>query len=697
MPPEVRPSSASAAADVDAVLDRVIRRIWMADAARAAAFAALSGAVVSTLLLARGTTAAAPAALLVGAMVFGIALWRGKDGRSPRAAAARIEARHPEFRNLVVTAEELRTHPARASAWMRERVIIDAASRLRAAPAAAVVPIAKPLALCAAAAAVWIAVVLGLPTRAATTIADITNRLTGTPAAAAGQPRVVAELRAPQYTNVAVREIVDPERLEAIGGTVLRLRVGAADDGWRVRFGTTVLAVRRVGRELVAETTLSESGYFAIEPVAAAPSAAATDPRRMLIPVIVTPDRAPTIRIDAPGRDLLLPSSATQVPVSASAADDFALQALEIRYTKVSGSGEQFEFEEGTLPLALTRSSERAWKGSARLAIDALKMEPGDTLVYRAVGRDRRPGEAGLASSDTFFVEIQGPGQVALEGIEMPPAEERYALSQQMVVLKIERLRARERAMPGAELEEAAASIAAEQRSVRANFIFLMGGHVEDEFEEAEQSHEIQEGRLENNARKSIAEAIHQMTLAEQGLTAIDTARALPPAKAAVEALQRAFGRNRYILRTLASRSRVDPSRRLSGELEEASDWRRDLSAAALDRVTRDARALLVEALEIAATLRADGDVAPTRIGALAEQALRIDPGSAQWQSASALLMRVRDAIVEQRPAADVADRLNAAIAPIVAVAQKEARDPRGAGSVPAGTLQRAWAEEVRK
>ena len=48
---------------------------------------------------------------------------------------------------------------------------------------------------------------------------------------------------------------------------------------------------------------------------------------------------------------------------------------------------------------------------------------------------------------------------------------------------------------------------------MRANFIFLMGGHVEDEIEEAEHSHEIQEGRLENNARKDISAAIHQMSL----------------------------------------------------------------------------------------------------------------------------------------------------------------------------------------
>ena len=53
---------------------------------------------------------------------------------------------------------------------------------------------------------------------------------------------------------------------------------------------------------------------------------------------------------------------------------------------------------------------------------------------------------------------------------------------------------------------------------MRSNFVFLMGGHVEDEEEEAEQSHEIQEGRLENSARRDISRAVAHMTSTEQAL-----------------------------------------------------------------------------------------------------------------------------------------------------------------------------------
>ena len=44
------------------------------------------------------------------------------------------------------------------------------------------------------------------------------------------------------------------------------------------------------------------------------------------------------------------------------------------------------------------------------------------------------------------------------------------------------------------------------------------------------------------------------MTRAEQGLTAVELETALTAARAAVNSLQRAFGRNRYFLRTLSGR-----------------------------------------------------------------------------------------------------------------------------------------------
>ena len=87
---------------------------------------------------------------------------------------------------------------------------------------------------------------------------------------------------------------------------------------------------------------------------------------------------------------------------------------------------------------------------------------------------------------------------------------------------------ARERAMARPALEEAAANIAAEQRAVRANFIFLLGGEIEDEEVEAETSSEIAEGRFANKARQEIVGATVLMGRVERALTAVSTKEALP-------------------------------------------------------------------------------------------------------------------------------------------------------------------------
>ena len=366
------------------------------------------------------------------------------------------------------------------------------------------------------------------------------------PGAANADVAIEVLLTPPPYTRRPIVSLQNPERLEAVEGTVARVTVANARDV-RIRLGARPLAVTPVDGRSVVEARLTDSGYLAVETSGVR--------SRRLIAVTVVPDRTPVVRIERPARDLLLPDTRSSIEVTGSVADDIAIRALSLRYTKVSGSGEQIDFVEGELPLQIARESEQQWRARGAIAVPRLGLEPGDSLVYRLVAQDGRTGDAGMAASDTYFVEIAGPGQVPLEGVEMPPEQERYALSQQMIVVKIKRLRERERALPAPILEEQTSAIAAEQRSVRANFVFLMGGHVEDEEEEAEQSHEIQEGRLENSSRRDISRAVSHMTSAEQGLSARDTAAALHAATQAVEALQRAFGRNRYILRTLAART----------------------------------------------------------------------------------------------------------------------------------------------
>jgi hypothetical protein len=548
-----------------------------------------------------------------------------------------------------------------------------------------IVPLRSDLTRLVGAALVAVAVITLAPAGAARLATAI-----GAPSSASDTPpgsaalRVAVVVSPPAYTGLDERGVTDPATLEVVAGSRIAVALDGGGDGWSVRFGPRVL-LSASATERRTEISPTDSGYFAVERPGGQEA--------RLIPVTVTPDRAPTVRFEAPARDLLLAAAQGQVALSVIAADDFGLADLSLAYTKVSGSGEQFEFTEGALPLAITRESGRAWKASGVFDLPRLGLEPGDSIVYRAVAKDARPGGVGWSTSDTFFVEIAGPGQVALPGFELPPDRERYALSQQMILLKLQRLRAREATLTREALSQELDGLSAEQRSVRANFIFLMGGSVEDEEEEAAQSNEIQEGRLENSARREISRAIHFMSEVETALGAVSTGAALPPAKSAVEALQRAFGRNRYFLKTLAERSRIDPSRRLTGDLKEASDWRRVLMDATDDPKSRDARLLLSRLLDLASDDGTPAATAGPAIARLAEEALAIAPGSPEWQQISASLTRLRDAVTNQRDSTAIQTAVRESVTPLLAVVRKRA--VRGTDADPSSdALRGAWAAE---
>ncbi len=611
MPPERSPRE-----QVLGFIHAVGRRRLLVHVAGAIALAAVTGLILGLPASVTQTHRLAgygiPASLLVGAL----ALWRTHRYRTRHATASAIERSIPACRNLVITAEELDRHPARASSAVTSRVFDAAQRALNTARAGDVVPaywIVGPLLVAGAASIFWSPAAQRVAQDAAAGVAEALPSVT--------VPPVRVRIDPPAYAGQQPITLDSPARIEALEGSRISFLLR---DGGRVRFGNEALDAPMVARD---------SGYFAVE------TEASTERQgRLLIPLNVIRDRVPTVRIDAPGKDLYLAAGNRTVPVTIHAADDLSLAKVELRYTKVSGTGEQFEFEEGALPVRLQRTSAREWQASGELALGALRLGPGDSLVYRAVAQDGRAGSTGLATSDTYFVEIAGPGQVALEGVDMPPELERYAMSQQMIVLKLERLRPRVAALSREGLEEETGGIAAEQRTVRANFVFLLGGHVEDEEVEAEQSHEIQEGRLENTARKDINAAISHMTRVEQGLTALDVNGALPPARAAVEALQRAFGKSRYLLRSLAVRSRLDPSRRLTGNLAAAGNWQRTQPRPD-DRVGQAARDLMDRLVNAAAALRAGGHLPPGHLQSLAESALAINSTSPVWQDVAALLL----------------------------------------------------------
>ena len=619
-----------------------------------------------------GTPGRAAVGVAVAAIAGGF-IYRSK-GATLRALAVRAETLRPSARNLVVTAEELSRHPERASSRMVAVVNLQASDVVRGVMPAELAPARRTLvAAVVAGAAVLASVLLPDVPRVSRAVLSAA-RIAGGQSTDRQTPGLLISVRAPAYAGEATSTLTNPARIEALAGSQLVLTLTAGEEH-RVRFGPATIGVLAAPGSKV-EFTARENGYLVIE--------SADRQRRELVVLAVVPDQAPSVRIEDPGRDLLLPDAARSVPVRILASDDLALESLELRYTTMSGAGEQFQFTEGRIPLRVQRETSKAWSASGELTLAALNLAPGDSVVYRATAADRRPGSTGGAS-DTYFVEIAGPGQVAFDAVDMRPDEDRYAFSQQMIVLKIERLRSRQDSLPREQTSESAAMIAAEQRTVRANFVFLLGGHVEDEEIEAEQSSEIAEGRLMNSARRDIAAAVREMTRAEQSLTGLQLDAALAAARSAVTALQRAFGKSRYLLRTLPAQSRIDPSRRLAGSLASASGWTRsgvEPLAGKSDQILGLFAGVL--ALSDAVEQR---QIAARELEQLAERALAVAPASAAWQDVSQRLLQAR---ANLRSAGDTRRSLEAVLERVMREANRELL-PRIALGEAGGDVRRAW------
>jgi hypothetical protein len=466
-------------------------------------------------------------------------------------------------------------------------------------------------------------------------------------------------------------------------------------------------------RQFQADLPLTETGVLSI---AAAPDA----PR--LIAVTVTPDQPPAVEIASPGKDLLFGDDTARVAIGVRAQDDLGLRSLALRYTKVSGSGEQYEFHEGDLPLTVTRTDARQWQGRLERTLKQLELAEGDLLVYYAVAHDARAADAGRAVSDSFVIEIGKAGTAIAGGFAIPPDEERFAISLNALIQKTEKLHAKREAMPFPEFESATQLLAVEQRMVRSEFLFSMGshGHVEDEVEEAEHSDEVQAGRLENRGQAELTAATRLMTLAERHLTATDTGEALKAQRGALAAVQRALSRHRYFLRTMPTRGEIDLSRRLTGDLSTAASARWPANQQTPDTRLARVRALLADLASLAGALEAeaqsgktngastrsasspsarnstardvrpaaDGRTGVTADGALASRAaaaaarvLALDPTSESLQGASAALTQASQTLAKRKAADSSTARDSLALVRKAAAAVLPLARPEGAAA----------------
>jgi len=565
------------------------------------------GAVLLARAFLAGSSVAFPLAIAAGVITSTIvfAADRGVRGWRPVVLAAEAEA--PATRNALLTWREMR---GELSPVIAARLATQSRRALEGVPSPRPRSIAGwslPIVLLAAAALA--SIVAGRPARDGAPPPEPTPMRTPTGTAALDWAALATP---PAYAHKAVQRVHRPSRLQVLAGTRIQFEFHHWPEGARARLGqndaaamTSTAALRSIQVTPTASDVLQVFGRA--QQVLAS------------ITIVVVPDAPPAVRITAPAADLRRDAATGTVSIRITAHDDLGLNDLRLRFTKVSGSGESFTFEDGEWPVQVSRTSEREWAGAHQVDLAAVGLSPGDSLVYHAVAHDARVGAEGAAESDRFLIEITRPGALSAGDFSLPEPEEKFALSQRMVIQLTERLLEQRPRMTAEAFGEEAQSLAMAQRRVRAEFVFMLGGEVQDEVEEAAHAHEVEEGREANRGKGDLTEAVRQMSQAETRLTARDVREALPYEYRALAALQSAFGKARYFMRTLPAAVQIDASRRLQGDRAKAASVR--WTATPLPDAVRTAGLALLGRLESSGA----------SVDALLPELVALDRGNAGW------------------------------------------------------------------
>jgi hypothetical protein len=605
---------------VDRFLAGARRRLVLLRAIEGAA----AGCVLGALIGAVGGPLPLVAFTIALAMAVRVTLgdrWQTGWWKSMPAIARQIERRTTQGRNLLVTAAEL---PRGTRTYVNDAVMKRAASIADALTPRELFPLGRLLG------ALGVSIVVLLATRVGTVaIIDVADRMLG----GSSSPvisRLVFNVRPPPYSGLRVATLTNPSRIEALANSRIEVSIEAVGATVRMETLAGTQELTRSADSFRGNFVATSDGFVAIE----ARDSTGKPGTRSLVGLTVIEDRQPRVALTSPGRDLFFSTVPATLPVAVSADDDLQLATLHLRYTAVSGSGERFTFVERDVPMTISRANARSWTARGTWNLAQLDLAPGDLVVYRAIATDRRPG-ASPVESESYVIEVVTPGAIAAEGFAADDQRDRYAVSQQMVIIKTERLIARRGSMVSDSVMEQARLLAAEQRQVRAEFVFMMGGEVEDlaaeaagtlqlnEVAEAEAEGDLLAGRQQNRGRIEMMRAIRAMSRASTALTETSLDQALRDERSALDNLMRAFSRSRFILRALTQRERIDLERRLSGSLSLTAGLSGPGVEPAPDPRIASLRRLLSE---VAALSMADSSRTSVTNAALA--LLRADPSS---------------------------------------------------------------------
>jgi hypothetical protein len=367
---------------------------------------------------------------------------------------------------------------------------------------------------------------------------------------------VTAHVEPPAYTGRAPFD-AEPPRVRSLRHSLVRLEVRTTAERLRLseKGGVEQELLPVAGRATLA-LPLDTSRSLRLAADGGGPV--------VLLELEAVPDEVPRVTLEAPDADRSFSTRPGRLELRASAQDDVAVARLGFRWTLAQGHGEGMRFLSGGLAGRVTLHGQTA---EATTALDpvALGMKAGDTLVVWAEAADGNtldgPGlgrsDARILRWDEALVDFSG----APSGARLPPPSSQ--LSERELLARTERLV--HSGATGPARREKSAQLSENQRHLRESFGFFL--QMENRVGVALDVDDAELGESgDARARKLLAQAVSEMWTAEAELAVGNPAGALAPERAAVKALDAAFGNERIALHALRPPDKpVDEGRRLSG------------------------------------------------------------------------------------------------------------------------------------
>ena len=392
--------------------------------------------------------------------------------------------------------------------------------------------------------------------------------------------------------------------------------------------------------------------------------------REKLIVLAPITDAAPAVTLLLPAHDTIVRRATGRLVLHAQLRDDIGLRDAAFELVVSSGSGENFTFRTTTIAhtVLLGRAESTL---DARISLDSLALEPGDILQLRAVARDGNSVTGpGVGSSETRALRVARADEYDSVSVDAapPPESEAQVLSQRMLITLTMALVKRQASLARPLIVRESQRIADEQRKLRkrvgdAVFQRLGADPLSEEGSGAPEPGKLTpEAVLERATaatgagaarvmdvegdetpilaiNKPLLEAFNAMWDAGRALEVGEPARALPPMRIALAAIERARQAERIYLRGKTSTVIVDIAKvRLAGKDKGAASVRE--RRAIVDPVARRRSATFER---VTSLLTRDPDAAADSLLLMRVEALGDAPALASALDDAARALRTRD------------------------------------------------------